>query len=72
MIVVVPENEPQRTSTPLVAAIIGGAFALLGTLRMPYSYYSTMRLVIAATCIVMIVGALARRKPIAVVTFPRC
>jgi hypothetical protein len=64
MIMNVPEREPQKTSTPLVASIIGGAFALLGTLRMPYSYYTTMRLVIAVVCVIMILGAFARRKPL--------
>ena len=60
------QSHASTTQTPLVAALIGAVFALGGAFPMPYSYYQTMRLVIAATCIVMIVGALARRKPIAV------
>jgi len=33
---------PPRTSTPLVAGVVGGAFAMLGVLKMPYGYYGAM------------------------------
>lgn len=57
--------ERPRTPTPLIAGLIGGAFALIGVLRMPYGYYSVMRVVVAAACVVLAIGAVSRRKPLA-------
>jgi hypothetical protein len=57
--------ERPRTPTPLIAGLIGGAFALIGVLRMPYGYYSVLRFVVAAACVVLAVGAISRRKPLA-------
>lgn len=54
----------RRTQTPLIAGLVGGAFALIGVLRMPYGYYSVMRVVVAAACVVLTIGALSRRKPL--------
>ena len=54
-----------RTQTPLIAGLVGAAFALIGLLRMPYGYYSVMRFVVAAACVVLAVGAISRRKPLA-------
>jgi hypothetical protein len=54
-----------HTQTPLIAGLVGGAFALLGLFRMPYGYYSLMRLVIACACVILAFGALGRRKPLA-------
>lgn len=61
------QSHASTTQTPLVAALIGAVFALGGAFPMPYSYYQTMRLVIAAACVVIAFGAIARRKPIATV-----
>lgn len=55
----------RRSPVPLIAGLVGGAFALIGVLRMPYGYYSVMRFVIAAACAVMAVAAVGRRKPVA-------
>lgn len=62
-------SEPvaSTTQTPLVAALVGAAFAFGGVFPMPYRYYGTMRLVIGAACAVITFSAIARRKPIATV-----
>lgn len=60
-------NLPRTTPTPLIVGLIGAAFALIGTMRMPYPYYTTMRFVVAGACVVLAVGAIARRQPIVVV-----
>lgn len=57
----------RTTATPLVVGLIGAAFALIGAMRMPYPYYGVMRVVIVSACVVLGVGALARRQPIVVV-----
>lgn len=59
------QAQDQRTPTPLIAGLVGGAFALLGILKMPYGYYSAMRIAIVSACVVMTIGAIARRKPFA-------
>ncbi len=62
-----PSPVPRTTATPLVVGLIGAAFALIGAMRMPYPYYGTMRIVIAVACVVLGVGAVARRQPIVIV-----
>lgn len=60
-------NPPARTSqTPLIAGIIGAAFAAIGVFSMPYAYYSTMRVVVAAVCVTMGFGAIVRHRSILV------
>ena len=59
------EQKPCITPTPLIAGLVGGVFALIGMLRMPYPFYGTMRIVVTIACVVLAVGAFARRKPIA-------
>ena len=61
------EPTPRTTPTPLIAGLIGGAVALIGVLRMPMPYYNTMRIVVAAACVTISVGAITRRKPLAIV-----
>jgi diacylglycerol kinase len=53
-----------RTSTPLVAGLVGGAFALVGALPMPYGYYGAMRFAVVAACVVLCFGAVFRQRPI--------
>lgn len=63
-----PSQPSARTTpTPFVVALIGAAFALIGTMRMPYPYYTTMRFVVAGACMILAVGAVARRRPIVIV-----
>jgi hypothetical protein len=55
----------RRSLVPVIAGLVGGAFALIGVLRMPYGYYSVMRFVIAAACAVLAVAAVSRCRPLA-------
>lgn len=56
----------KKTQTPLVAALVGGAFAIIGMLPLPYPYYTSMRLVIAGACAVMIGSAVQRKQNLAI------
>lgn len=60
------ETDDTKTQTPLVAALVGGAFALIGMLPLPYPYYTSMRLVIAGACAVMIGSAVQRKQNLAI------
>ncbi len=62
-----PSHLPRTTPTPVIAGLIGATFALIGTMRMPYPYYTTMRFVVAGACMILAVGAVARRRPIVIV-----
>ena len=55
-------DSTSQSQIPFIAGLVGGAFALIGVLSMPYPYYNVMRLVIVASCAVLVGAAIARRK----------
>ena len=58
---------PHISQTPLIAGLIGGVFALIGLLPMPMPFYNTMRIVVAVACVTIAIGAVGRKKLLAIV-----